>query len=92
MEIRKTIGFLQKFEKLNRQRKTLYKDGVSRFIFRYCLSCLKNKIDDFQNFLRKCKKKHEENIDETNEVWYKKRKMNEDDIEELIGGIKEGEN
>ena len=29
--------------KLNRQRKTLYKDGVSRFNFRYYLSCLKNR-------------------------------------------------
>ena len=75
---------------MNRHRKTLHKDGVSRFNFRYYLSCLENKIDDFQNFLRKCKKKkHDENIFEMDEIWHKKRKMNEDDMEELIGVVKE---
>ena len=44
--------------KLNRLRKTLYKDSVSRFIFRYYVSCLQNEMmDDFQNFLMKKKKK-----------------------------------
>ena len=44
------------------------------------------------NTLRKCKKKREENKDEMGEVWYKKRKINEDDIEEFIGVVKEREN
>ena len=62
--------------KLNRLRKTLYKDSVSRFIFRYYVSCLQNEMmDDFQNFLMK-KKKCEEDIDEMDEIWHKKRKMN----------------
>ena len=63
------------------------KGCVSRFIFRYYLSCLKNKMDDFQKFLGKCKKKRKEDIDEMDEIWRKKRKMNEDDMEELIGVI-----
>ena len=50
------------------------KDAVSRFIFRYFLSCLK--MDDFQNFLRKCKKNREEDLDEMDEIWRKKRNMN----------------
>ena len=63
--------------KLNRLRKTLYKDSVSRFIFRYYVSCLQNEMmDDFQNFLMKKKKKCEEDIDEMDEIWHKKRKMN----------------
>ena len=73
--------------KLNRQRKTLYKDGVSRFIFRYYLSCLENKMNDFKNFLRKCKKKRKEDIDEMDEIWRKKRKLDEDNIEELVDVI-----
>ena len=40
-------------------------------------------MNDFQNFLRK--KRHEEDIDEMDEIYRKKRKMNENDIEELIG-------
>ena len=76
--------------KLSRKRKTLYKGGVSRFIFRNYLSCLQNKMmNDSQNFLRKCKKKREEDIDEMDEVWRKRRKMNENDIEELMGVVKE---
>ena len=67
----------------------MYKDGVSRFIFRYYLSCLKNKMDDFQKFLKNFKKMREENIDEMDEIWQKKRKMNENDIEKLIGVVKE---
>ena len=31
----------------------------------------------------------EENIDEMDEIWQKKRKMNENDIEKLIGVVKE---
>ena len=37
-------------------------------------------MDDFQNFLGKCKKRREEDLDEMDEIWCKKRKMNEDDI------------
>lgn len=70
--------------KLNKQGKTLYKDSASQFIFRYCLSCIKNKMDGFQNFLRKCGKDCEVDVDEMDEIWRQKRKMNEDDIEELI--------
>ena len=73
---------------MNRQRKTLHKDGKSRFILGYYLRCLKNKMTDFQNVLRKCKKKkREEYIDEIDKIWRKKREMNEDGKEELIGVI-----
>ena len=37
-------------------------------------------MDDFQNFLGKRKKRREEDLDEMDEIWCKKRKMNEDDI------------
>ena len=33
--------------------------------------------------------KTEEDIDEMDEIWCKKRKMNEDDIEELTGVVNE---
>ena len=37
--------------------------------------------------MRKCKKKREEDLDEMDEIWRKKRKMNEHDMEELIAVI-----
>ena len=60
--------FFQNFVKLNRQRKALYKDGVSRFIFRYYLSRLKNKSMISKTSLRKRKKKREENINEMDKI------------------------
>ena len=37
--------------------------------------------------LRKCLKKCEQDVDEMDEIWRQKRKINEDEIEELIGVI-----
>ena len=62
----KTICFLQKFVKLNWQRKTLHKT-----VYHDYLTCLKDKKNDFQNLCNECKKS----------VKWKKRKMNENDME-----------
>ena len=42
-------------------------------------------MHDFQNFLRKCRKRRDKDLNEMDKIWRKKRKVNEDDIEELIG-------
>ena len=44
-------------------------------------------MDNFENFLRKCRKKRKEEMDEMDEIWSRKRKkrrVNEDDLEETI--------
>ena len=46
-----------------------------------------SKLDNFQNVLRKCQKNLGEDVDETDEIWHKKKKINEDDIEESIVAI-----
>ena len=43
----------------------------------------------FSNLFKKMKKGHEEDIDEKEEISHKKRKINEDDIEELVSVVKE---
>ena len=41
----------------------------------------------FKTSWENVKKKQEEDLDEMDEIWRKKKKINEDDIEELIGVI-----